>query len=288
MNFFKNSSESLKTESFEPLEQKLEYFVAQIKERFNKYNETEIVNDDGSINTRRYMRKHGGPYAKEDIKDDERLKDKLTKDWASDFYGLEADASDKEVESAVNDYKKLKESGHGKKLEKLLFITLNKMLSPDYFVMHSAEYDDTANGVDFVIVEADTGIVACGFDGLYDTKGGERFQSKVKKLRNQAKKEGVSVKYGFRFENGEIIKQSINNLPNFLLSMDLETIRELENKISHTQDAPSDYEKTVSNSLLQSLEEQLEELKNTSNINKDVEKNLIVFENVLSNIRSVD
>jgi hypothetical protein len=271
----------------ENIDEMVEFYVAKIKDKFVQYNEEGIVNIDGSINTRRYIIKNGGPFKKEEVKQDERLKDELMREWASDFYDLEADASIGEIEKATEEYRNLKKSGYGEKLEKLLFINLNRMLAPDYFVMHSSEYDDTANGVDFVIVEASTGIVACGFDGVYDEKGGERHRTKIKKLRKKAEKNGASIKYGFKFQNGEIIKQSLHNLPNLFLNMNLEDIRRMEKEMNFLcgeGQNPSEFENDVFDKLLSSLENQLDDFRSNEKINSKVRENLDIFEKVIERV----
>ncbi len=288
-NNFEDSQNNLSEKKCENIDEMLEFYISKIKTQFKSYNEEDIVNTDGSINTRRYIAKNGGPFKKEEVKKDERLKDGLMQEWASDFYNLEADAGVEEVEKATEEYRSLKKSGYGEKLEKLLFINLNRMLAPDYFVMHSSEYDDTANGVDFVIVEAKTGIVACGFDGVYDEKGGERYKTKIKKLRKKAEKNGASIKYGFKFQDGKIIKQSLHGLPNLFLNMNLEDIRRMEKEMNFVcgdnQD-PSEFENEVFDKLLVSLEDQIDSFKTNKKIDLKVRDNLNIFERVINDVKS--
>jgi len=292
MELFQNN-QNLKQEretKCENIDEMVEFYVARIKDKFAQYNEEDIVNVDGSINTRNYIIKNNGPFKKEEVKQNEKFRNQLMKEWARDFYDLELDASEEKLEKAVKDYRDLKKSGYGEKLEKLLFINLNKMLAPDYFVMRSSEYDDTANGVDFVIVEVSTGIVACGFDGVYDEKGGDRYQSKIKKLRKKAEKHGTNIKYGFKFQDGKIIKQSLYNLPNLFLNMNLEDIRRMEEEMNFScgdDQEPSEFENEAFDKILSSLEDQLDDLKNSEQINSKVKENLDVFEKVIGRVRSI-
>jgi len=292
MKLFANNLETVKNNSFETkcenIDKMLEFYIVKIKAQFEQYNEEDIINIDGSINTRRYIITNGGPFKKEEVKKDEKLKDGLMREWASDFYDLDIDASELEVEKATNNYYDLKKAGYGEKLEKLLFINLNRMLAPDYFVMHSSEYDDTANGIDFVIVEASTGIVACGFDGVYDEKEGERYKTKIKKLRKKAEKNGASIKYGFKFQNGKIIKQSLHNLPNLFLNMNLEDIRRMEKEMNFSygdNQEPSEFENEVFDRLLVSLEEQLDDFKSNEKVNSKVRENLDIFEKLVGTVK---
>ncbi len=288
-NNFEGTQNNSSEKKCESIDEMLEFYISKIKSQFKPYNEEAIVNTNGSINTRRYITKNGGPFKKEDVKKDERLKNSLMQEWASDFYDLEADAEVEEIEKATEEYRSLKKLGYGEKLEKLLFINLNRMLAPDYFVMHSSQYDDTANGVDFVIVEAKTGIVACGFDGVYDERGGERYKTKIKKLRKKAEKNGASIKYGFKFQDGKMIKQSLHGLPNLFLNMNLEDIKRMEKEMNFMcgdDHEPSEFENKIFDKLLVSLEDQIDSFKANKKIGLKVRENLSVFERVINDVKN--
>ena len=272
----------------ENIDEMVEFYVEEIKKNFEKYNEESFVCNDGSVNMSNFIRKKNGPYKKEEVKDDTRLKDKKMQDWAKDFYELDDNVDDNLLQEKTDEYRAIKKAGNGEKLEKCLLINLNRILAPDYFVMRASEYDDLSNGVDFVIVEADTGIVACGFDGAYGEKGGDRYKEKVKKIRKKSERYGTKLKYGFEFKNGEIIKKQLINLPNFFLNMNLEDMRKLEKDMNYMVgegQKPSGTELEVFDKLIISMEEQLHDFNQNKNINPKVEENLEVFSSVLMNIK---
>ncbi|MCK5416397.1 hypothetical protein KAI92_03150 [Candidatus Parcubacteria bacterium] len=281
-----------KKEAFEKkcdnLDGMVEFYINEIKKSFEKYKEEDIVNEDGSINMNNYMRKKNGHYSKEEVKKDRRLKDEKMQDWAKYFYDIDDNADEVYLQEKTKEYRDIKKAGNGEKLEKLLFVNLNKILAPDYFVMHSSEYDDLSNGVDFVIVEADTGIVACGFDSVYDNKGGDRYKTKVKKLRKQSEHHGTNLKYGFIFEKEKIIKKELTNLPNFFLNMNLEDIRKLEKDMNYLvgkKQKPNNLELGIFDKLVISLDEQLKTYSENKNINPKVKDNLKIFDFVLEKIK---
>ncbi|MEA1963146.1 MAG: hypothetical protein U9M94_02800 [Patescibacteria group bacterium] len=285
---FQGGQDGVFEKKCESIDEMLEYYVKEIKKNFKKYDDEGFVCGDGSIRMSSFIRKKNGPYKKEEVKDDARIKDKKMRDWAKDFYELDSNASEEALEEKIKEYRAIKKSGNGEKLEKYLLVNLNRILAPDYFVVHASEYDDLANGVDFVVVEADTGIVACGFDSVYDKKGGGRYKEKAEKLRKKSERYGSKLKYGFVFENGEMIKKQLTNLPNFFLNMDLEDIKKLERNMNYTvgeEQKPSGTELDTFDKIVLALEEQMNDFYQNENINLKVRGNLKVFEATLGRIK---
>jgi hypothetical protein len=273
----------------ENIKEMVEYYVNDIKKQFEEYNEVEMVNDDGSINMERFTRKNAGPYNKEEYKKEARLKRTKIRDWAMDFYKLEEDASEAEIESAINKYENLPWRVKGRNMEKLLFVHLNRMLAPNYFVMHSSDFDDLSNSVDFVIVEKKTGIVACGFDAFNSAAGSEYSEEKKDMLKNQAKRFGAKLKYGFNFKDNKIEKKQLTNLPNFYIQLTDEDIINMKNKTNMTlggEQKPSELEEKVFSKILDSLDTQIDDYKNDDDLDPKKSTNPKVKEN-LKNIEEI-
>ncbi|MDD5043394.1 MAG: hypothetical protein PHD51_01845 [Patescibacteria group bacterium] len=273
--------------------------AAETNEYLNRFIEDErgknIVGEDGHIEMRSFWTKKGGPFAKtgegsvsedEDfvlerrkifsgIWNDDGKEDKNIKDYYRDTFNCGTE------EEMVKQWSKNQEKSYGALLEKALLSILYKALRKDFIVVHSSVYDDYANGVDYVIVNKETGDVACAFDGVNDDKGGERFEKKIKKIRDKSKKDGAVLKYGITFEKSDggkkLVKKELSGIPVFCLSISRDELDKLLGKMNYDLSGGlSDEEAEVFGNLIELLKSQTADLEHAG-LSEKVKDNLAKF-----------
>ena len=309
--------EKLKFESRNKLEvqgEKLDdlvlYFSQAINEQLRQFGATNFVDQNCAVNPREnFSTKNGGPYKKEELKADE----KYVREHDELFAGIidvtkDGDYVDNEKriqyfretfqcetrEEMIAKCKQETRDSYGAILEKALVVNLNRVIGPKYMVLRSTTYDDYKNGVDYLIVDTETGIVACGFDGVNDAAGGERYEAKIKKIRQEAEHGGSIIKYGFTFDHdsdtGEkkLVKKQIENIPTFCLSLSRENLDQLLDNMNWQEGAePNQVELNAFAKILSSLEIQAESFKSNRKISQAVRENLETFYAFLEDIKRI-
>ena len=294
----------------ESLNSLVAHYARKINNNFSSFYDKEIINDDMSVKTRElFTRGDGGPYAKEEVKKDDKYVKKMEELFAGIIdYDKNGEAIDdnkrikylKEIcgaksrEGMVAAAKKEEENKHGFIFEKLLLVNLNRILGDKYAVIKSAAYDDYANGADYLVVNYDSGIVACGFDAVNDIKGGERYENKIKKIRRKAMSNGSEIKYGISINSEtkdnskNVVLGKVEHVPIFCLSLNSNELKDLsENMNYQKEEEPSDAELKIFDNLFQKLEAQAVDFKNNKKLNSIVREKLEGFDNFIAEAKTV-
>ena len=209
----------------------------------NEEHDTRLVNIDDTIMVESFQKSEGGPYMREDkeFKKDKKKVKELEKKW----------------------HKEEKEKNFGELWEKAKTVILNKIISSGFIVVRASKHDDYENGVDNIIIDKETGNVVCAFDEVSAEEGTEKEAEKSEKVEGKNKEGGATIKYGITVnEENKIIKKEIRNIPVFYLRLSGRDLVKLLHKMDYKSGEPSEIELNVFGDLINSLKEQLEELKN--------------------------
>ncbi len=255
------------------LEDSLENISEKTNDKYNKAinsdNEehiTRLVNADGTVMMESFQKSEGGPYTREDeeFKKDKKKAEELEKKW----------------------HKKEKEKNFGELWEKAKTVILNKIIGTEFIVVRASKHDDYENGVDNIIIDKETGNVVCAFDEVSAEEGTEKEAEKSEKVEEKNKEGGATIKYGITVnEEKQIIKKEIKNIPVFYLRLSGRDLVKLLHEMDYKSEKPSEIELNVFDSLINSLKEQLGELKN-KDILKD--KNREEVEAMMNNLEGFE
>lgn len=294
------------------------HYAEKINKVFEKYanSDEQLVGTDCKLNIQYFSKENNGAYSEDEIATDGELKADLYNQWAAKKYHLTEDTDPGYIMKKVAEYTRRRENSSGEQSEKLLLINLNKILAPEYFVIHASDYDDLANGVDYVVVEAETGVIACGLDAFYDKKEdvesldelmrdiehlekqmgrGEatehNYQSKLVKLKKISERNGAKIKYGFSINDGEMQNGYMNNMPAFALRLSPSDFKQLQNDMNFVVEGensqPSETELKIFDGLIRSLEEQSGRIAENPKANPRVIAKLDVFNKTLERIKEI-
>jgi hypothetical protein len=171
--------------------------------------------------------------------------------WYKDTFGVEG------VDQVVTQYRKNKERAASGQVEKAVTAVFYKILASEYAVVRSSTFDDYFSGIDNVIINKKTGDVICAFDEVHGQSGQERYDKKLGKVKQLAKSGGATLKYGFSFEDGSLIKKSIANVPVFYLALSSDELRGLLAQMGYgADDKPNEAELRIFDKLIAAMEEQ--------------------------------
>ncbi|PJC02042.1 MAG: hypothetical protein CO073_01505 [Candidatus Komeilibacteria bacterium CG_4_9_14_0_8_um_filter_36_9] len=279
-----NASFEKNESSIEKLERLLGEMAAEMNDDLSQYSdrdEGQIVNDDCTLNMLAWQKGKHGPYDKVgDIK--------MDKQFIAERDLVNSGAVGKVNQDSILDhYHQQKREGHGNLLEMAITSILYKVLHDQFIVVRASQYDDYANGVDNVIVNKETGDVVCAFDEVRDDQSGERFEKKVNKVRDIAKKGGTEIKYGLTIDkqsSPELVKKQIDNIPVFYLAVDRDHLLELLEKMDYSKTSISEIEKSVYDNLIVSLEQQIALLLD-ENLPENIQNNIQSFQESLETMR---
>ncbi|MFH1667504.1 MAG: hypothetical protein ABH884_00565 [Candidatus Komeilibacteria bacterium] len=279
-----NSGLEKKESSYEKLEHLLSEIAAETNDDLSQYSDQDdgqMVNNDCTLNMLSWQKGKHGPYDKVgDIKKDKQFI--IERDL------INSGAVGKVNQDSILDhYHQQKREGHGNLLEMVITSILYKVLHDQFIVVRASQYDDYANGVDNVIVNKETGDVVCAFDEVRDDEAGERFEEKVDKVRDIAKKGGTEIKYGLTIDqqsSPELVKKQIDNIPVFYLAVDRDHLLELLEKMDYSKTSISEIEKSVYDNLIVSLEQQIALLLD-ENLPENIQNNIQSFQESLETMR---
>lgn len=178
--------------------------------------------------------------------------------------------------------------------EMLISLLLHSHLKDRFLVARASYYDDYENGVDYVLVDKQTGVVVCGFDqvlGMGSDDGSSKKRDKIEKINLKG---GARLEYGITFsQDEELIKKKMKNIPAFFLAIsknDLdEVVRTFQDKVDQKDFSLDDlsrneefvnFSKKILGNMLASLEEQAINCENLM----ESDDNYLHYDKLLDNI----
>jgi hypothetical protein len=277
-----------KFRSYEKPGERLDGLMRSVAENLNRElqenGSTPLVQPDCSINMDAFEG-FGVKEDKEEIRKRElewsAAENPNVQAFYKDEFGIEG------IDNIIARYKKDKEKGASGQLEKAITGVFYKILKSEYMVVRSATFDDYDNGVDNVIVNKRTGDVICAFDEVHGEKGQDRHDKKLEKVKKIAMRGGAKLKYGLSFENGTLIKKTLDNIPVFYLALSSDELKELLGKMSYVAgDKPNEVEIKFFDKLLATMESQAEIL-NKERIPQSVRTNIDKFQKSVINMKKL-
>ncbi len=245
---------------------------------------SELLNSDGTINTSEFSVDKKGPYSVESLKDD--IKKEGERELEFSFAGKEPGEEAKA--RRVAEWQKDKMKQKSTHTELLINILLHRILKKDFIVARTAKIDDYEAGVDFIVINPETGETICAFDGVTenDTKQNEfsktNTDKKTQKIENIARKGGAQIKYGLKVINGKLERAPIKNTPVFYLSLsdkDFNLLSKMYTKENANTVTREELE--IFNNFINSLKDQHEKLLRLNLPNSNIKEKIVSFASIL-------
>jgi hypothetical protein len=164
-------------------------------------------------------------------------------------------------------------------MEMAITIVLHKVLKDEYIVCRSNKYDDY-HGVDTIIVNKRTGEVLCAFDDVHDDTEEQIYEWHKQDLVEETNKNGgQTISYCFTFENGNLVKKEMKNVPKFYMKFDYEELmKALKNIDPLNLDKISAAEYEIYNTIIATLKSQISGNKEKGSAHPEYIKNMEAFE----------
>ncbi len=209
---------------------------------------------------------------------------KAVKDYYINEYNIDIN-SDKIDEDLIEKWDQENEKKKSSKAEKIIYIILYKFLKERFLVSRSSEYDDFKNGVDFLIIDKESGSVVGAFDGLHDDRESGNNKIKEEKILQKAKKGGAQIKFGANLDNNKKIQTaSLKNIPVFYLPLKKEQFYSCQKNISSDPSIISKEEEETFQYFFGQISRQAELIKQ-ENVNNDLSENLNNFINSVEKLK---
>lgn len=147
----------------------------------------------------------------------------------SDIHKLAVESKEKawarERNEPLEVWKEKKEINPATISEFLITILLHNTLKDRFLVTRASNYDDYENGIDYVLIDKETGVVICGFDQVLGIGKDDGSFQKTDKLERKLLNGGAKLEHGITFDNnGNLIRKKLKNLPIFSLAISKEDL----------------------------------------------------------------
>lgn len=245
---------------------------------------SELLNPDGTINTKEFSTEKMGPYSAESLKND--LMDEETIEIN---FSLAKNEPNKEAQmKRLIEWRKDKMKQKSTQTELLINILLYRTLGEKFIVARTAKIDDYKAGVDFIMINPKTGETICAFDGVAenDTKQNDfsktNTDKKTQKIENIARKGGAQIKYGLEVVNGKLERAPIKNTPVFYLSLsdkDFNLLSKMYTKEMRNTSTIEELE--IFNNFVNSLKDQHNKLQKLNLPNSNIKEKIVSFASIL-------
>lgn len=254
------------------------------KEAYDVHSLNGLVDSEGQIKPQGYLKIHGQELLDESAAE-VRLRELefsgvgdliAEKNYASE--GVEGE------DQILAHWREQKKNQKNTQTELAVTVLLYKILKDRYFVVRTSEYDDVVNGLDTLVIDKTTGIIVCGFDEVHDGSRGVLTEEKKDKILRKARKGGAKIRFGLKIENQKLARTYLENLPVFYLGLTTDELNELiANMDPEDINEPSDHEKIVYSSLIDSVKEQVV-LLGAETLPSGVKANLQSFKEILNTL----
>lgn len=254
--------------------------MRQIADEVNHDCGTTLLSEDGTVS----MKQFG--YSKEEVEKDKKKMKEKQDTWIRRDKGLDPDVEvSKEIRAEwLQDQEKKNKTRKSDLAEMVPAVLFHKVVGEEYTSARASKYDDYF-GFDNVIVHKATGTVVCTFDDIHGREGGETMEEKKREVKASAKHGGATIKYGFTFREGKLIKEQINHVPKFYMSFDMKELDEALQAVNVSDlKSVSPDELKIYNRMIEKFQEQISLLK-TNSTNKIFLENVEKFERLLPELK---
>ncbi len=222
-----------------------------------------------------------GFYPKEILADDRQKMETKKTSWIQKHFST-AEVSDEQREQ----WEKMEAAKprKGELLEMVVTVLLHKVLKDRYVIARASKFDDYF-GFDNIIVNKETGAVVCTFDDVHDQAYGDTVQEKIHEMKKSAQKGGARIKYGFTFENGELVKKEIDHVPKLYNPFSVSELDDALRVVNPKDlDAVSAEEQVIYNRIIDKFAELIPQLQASAQ-GDEYKKNLADFAAVLPSLK---
>ncbi len=245
---------------------KLERLMGQISQEINAKLDRSLIDSQGTIDMRAWAQARGGKALDELSRDEEWIREKelefsgLNDPKVQAFYRDEYKAQTQEEMLAK--YREQHQKQKGIQFEKAKTALFHKFMKGQFIVVRTSAHDDFRNKVDNLMINLETGGAVCALDEVRTQKEDTRAQEKIEYIKDKAQKGGMTIKYGFTFEDKgqgkkELSLKELKNVPIFCLALDSEDVDKLLEGIGDINALPSQIEKEIFQKLVASLSDQM-------------------------------
>ena len=281
MNHFSSQAPEVKPshpdkKESQPSLEKLQSVMKQISQEVNaevakKYGMEKLVDTSLHIDLAHFSRKKGGIYKKEDIDADKKKVEICEREFSGvdsekaqrnykAMHGLQGEVGTEELKQEIlRVFREEKEKNKSSQAEMVITALLHKILKERFLVVRSSLFDDYTNGIDNFILDKETGAVICAFDEVIENEGDKaRGESgKAEKIKKIAMKGGTEAKYGVSLSDGKLVRNAVQNIPVFYLTLESKDLNELTNDLFYSERGTrTDAEQKLFSHLVHSIKEQ--------------------------------
>jgi hypothetical protein len=169
--------------------------------------------------------------------------------------------------------------------EMAVTLSLSRQLGDRFIVARASSYDDYRYGVDNLLIDRESGAAVCGFDDVLGFTGDDGGSKKQKKMEKSLAAGGSRVKYGATVSAGRLLRQPLEHLPTFYLSLSKQELDDLLKDLK-AGETVTEKERALGNKLINSLAAQREAAKNIAT-NPELQENLNLFNESLLAMESL-
>lgn len=169
--------------------------------------------------------------------------------------------------------------------EMAVTLSLSRQLGERFIVARASAFDDYRYGVDNLLIDKESGAAVCGFDDVLGFSGDDGGSKKRQKIEKSLAAGGSRVKYGATISEGRLVRQKLENLPTFYLSLSKQELGDLLKDLK-AGETVSEKEHALGNKLIASLAEQQRAAKEIAT-NLALQKNLDQFNDSLLAMESL-
>jgi hypothetical protein len=130
----------------------------------------------------------------------------------------------KEEKKSIKEWKEKKDKDPAVIAEMMITLLLHNKLKDRFLVSRSSIFDDYENGVDYVLMDKETGAVVCGLDQVLGIGKDSGSFKKKDKIENILLRGGARLEYGLTLaddfeKDNDLIRKKIKNIPAFFLGV---------------------------------------------------------------------
>ncbi|MDD5083313.1 MAG: hypothetical protein PHT88_00045 [Candidatus Moranbacteria bacterium] len=273
---------------FEKQKMLLSKVAEQVNASVERYGVKGLVDADGRIVSENFALEKGGIYEEEKIAEDsakvrieeqkysgsytERVQERYRKE-----FGIEGE------EAILEHYRQEKEKSKSNQVEMITIALLHKVLRNRFLVVRASKFDDYKHGVDYLVLDKETGATICAFDGVLKNERDEgRPSSKLAKIHDKAEHGGAEVTYGIAMRDERLVRSHVQHKPLFYLTIESSDIKRLTHSLVDNFDgAISDVEREIFTKLVESIDEQrdiLDQLSLPNHVKREMDEIPVLLE----------
>jgi hypothetical protein len=172
--------------------------------------------------------------------------------------------------------------------EMAVAVALHSRLQENFIVARASKWDDVKNGVDFILLDKDSGAMVCGVDMVIGCPEGEGVARKDNKIMEKMEVGGADIRYGATIKNGNLFRQEMKEIPTFFLAISWKELLNLLNEIKNKKNGRAATESLgLLDKLITSLEKEYAKAEKDLKLSRNLKDHLLEFEDSLSLLKEI-